>query len=229
MPTTGSDILMRAVMSNVTGLVEDEVVNDFAFRWPFGGVPSNANLDLLMAAVSAFYRDVQAGGHYVGEFIASTINRAATHRIEAVRIDLMGSPIRDWDWLGPGPTIYGSNDLPNEVAGVLSFHANLTGLVEEVGDTRPKARRRGRVYIGPLVVPAVTAGPNPKLSDEFRQCLAEAAGSLRDNAGAIGFDWSVWSRAANDLYTVVGGWTDNAPDSQRRRGQAPTARATFIV
>lgn len=228
MPTTSKDFLIRPVMSNVTGLVEDECVNDFAFRWPFPSTPTTGDLATLMNIVGLFYRNAQSGGQSVGYYISESIDRGATHRIEAIRIDVGGSPVHEIPWLGPEAAGSAQN-LPNECAGVLSFHGDLTGLVEEVGVTRPKARRRGRLYIGPLNQVAINDGANPTLTTAFRTTMVEAVKEMRDAAGVAGFDWSVWSRAADELYPVTGGWTDDAPDVQRRRGQAAGNRATFVV
>ena len=39
--------------------------------------------------------------------------------------------------------------------------------------------------------------------------------------------WVLWSRANNAMFNVVGGWVDNAFDTIRKRGNAPTARTTW--
>lgn len=118
-------------------------------------------------------------------------------------------------------------DLPSEVAVCLSFHA-------EYESGKPKARRRGRIFLGPL---AQSAGEN--VGNEFRPAaawrttIAAAAEALRV-AGDDDKFWAVYSptddltlpldQAFND---VVGGWVDNAFDTQRSRGPAATARTTF--
>lgn len=230
MPTTPKDILVRTIMQGSTGLPEDRYVNDFAFRYVGLLPPTNAQLLLLFGAVDGFFNDVQAGGNRVSHFIGEAVNRAVTHEMEFVDISIGGSPRLSEPWLGPAVPIFANNNLPTEVAGVLSFHGNLTGIPEEVGATRPKARRRGRLYIGPLITASVAfATANPFLNGSFTTCLRQAAGAMQDEAAASLFEWSVWSRANNELYQVVGGWTDNAPDTQRRRGIESTARVTFIV
>lgn len=229
------DFLVRAVMSNATGLPEDEVINDFAFKGPIAGVGTDEATDAFNV-IDTFYRTNTAGGSAVGKWISQSVSRAVTHRLEAYHITAgpLGSPFATQDWLGPPVPAEAGNNLPNEVAAVLSFHASLTGIAEEAGATRPKARRRGRIYVGPLLTGAVdVTTPNPHMSDLFQLTLRQAAVRLRDEASVLwgdgdeGMGWQVWSRADAILRPVVGGWTDTAPDTQRRRGQAPTSRTVW--
>lgn len=223
------DVLVRAVMTNVSGLLEDEVVNDFAFHSSLA--PDAAAKTAIFTAVSDFYRVVQPIGNSVGMYIGSQINRAATHRLDMYKIQAgpLGSPIASIPWLGP-PTVgaaLGTN-LPNEVAGVLSFFSEWEGSLEESGTTRPRARRRGRVYIGPLVTGALNPTGNPKLENNFTLTLRQAGVALMDaiDPGG-GSGWGVWSRADQVVRKVIGGFTNDAPDTQRRRGQAPVAKVLW--
>lgn len=118
--------------------------------------------------------------------------------------------------------------LPSEVAAVLSFHGDLTGIPIETGAIRPAARRSGRVYLGPL---NISATDNPGAFAEcrpnatFRTAVTNAAHDLlADTAGGT---WMVWSRAGGFLTPVAGGYMDDAWDTQRRRGPAATGRTTF--
>lgn len=228
MATTSADILVRAVMTADSGLVEDQVINDFAFRHQSGLAPTTAELDDLAGAVDDFYNSIDVGtGYCPAHFISTHVDRAATHELEFVNIATGGSPVYSVPWLGPvAPE--GDTNLPNEVAAVLSFHGTLTGILEEVGATRPRARRRGRLYVGPLRNNSINGSlPAPTLGTALLTALRTNANVMFDAADAAGFTWSVWSRMANELYAVVGGWTDNAPDTQRRRGQVSSARVTY--
>lgn len=225
------DTLVRAIMTAYSGLPQDVVVNDFAFK--FSGTPSAADYANVMDAVSGFYRDVQASGLSVGEHISNWVDRAATHELAAYQITTppMGSPVATTPWLGP-PTAQAASGMVTEAAAVLSFHADLTGVLEEFGTTHPRARRRGRVYIGPLVGGSgtlVTTTPPYLLASNLTLTMRQAAVAMQAAALADGWTWSVWSRKDTLLRAVVGGWTDNAPDTQRRRGPAPTARVTYSI
>lgn len=224
------DVLVRTIMSAASGLVEDQVVNDFAFHYDVVG--NDTQLNFLMDLCGDFFRLTYTGGFSVGQFISNQVSRAATHEIQAWRLHAgpLGSPDLTKAWLGP-VAASDADGLPTEVAGCLSFHASLTGVLEEVGATRPRARRRGRIYVGPLTVEAVdTTAPPYVLNPSFTGTLREAAvrlGSFAGNELSTGEGWGVWSRADQTVRKVVGGWTDNAPDTQRRRGFSPTVRNVF--
>jgi hypothetical protein len=227
MAYTAGDVLVRAEMQAASGLPADRIINDFAFR--AAGAPSTTDVDNMFAAVDHFYRTAQSLGKAVGAFISRQVNRSATHTLSAYHIVAgdLGSPFREDPWLGPvAPEV--TTGLPTEVAAVLSFHADLTGVVEESGSTRPKARRRGRIFVGPLTVTAVdTSTPPFKLDSGLNLTLREAAVDLMDEADADSVPWCVWSRSDTTLRPVVGGWTDDAPDTQRRRGFAATTRVVW--
>jgi len=214
-------------MTASSGLPEDQVVNDFAFR--FDGTPGPTEYAAMFDLVDEFY-NVAAVTNTVGNYISRAVNRSATHELAAYHITAgpLGSPVASIPWLGP-PTPTDTNGVPREVAAVLSFHADLTGVLEEgPGDTRPRARRRGRLFIGPLTSNAVNVTTPPFfLADALTLAMRENAVKLMDDSGTADMPWSVWSRADATLYPVIGGWTDNAPDTQRRRGPDATVRVTW--
>lgn len=128
-----------------------------------------------------------------------------------------------------------STALPAEVALCLSFQANPeSGL--------PQARRRGRIYLGPLVtaISAVPSGsadsrPNSATRDDwiaFGQDIAVIASST-----PVVWRHSVFSaRSVGGPVTIEGAtvfvdqyWVDDSFDTQRRRGARPTTRTTGVV
>lgn len=230
MTYSAGDTLVRAVMTAQSGLVRDEIVNDFAFTC-LTGAPTGTDLTNLFNVVNGFYRDTQSNGHAVGEYISNIVNRSATHLLEAYKIQVppMGSPIATTSWLGP-VTAAATSGNPAECAAVLSYTADLTGVLEESGATRPRARRRGRLYIGPLINAAIqTTTPPYMLETDFLQTLRQAATAMYAAADGQNWRWSVWSRKDQLLRGVVGGWTDNAPDTQRRRGPDATTRVAWTI
>lgn len=224
------DLLIRAVMTAVSGLPEDTIINDWAVKHR-SGAPTDGQIGDAFAAVGDFYRQGASVDARIGSWISDQVDRGATHELQAFTIVAgpLGSPRLTSAWLGPTSNS-SSNNLPTEVAGVLSFHADLTGILEEAPSSRPRARRRGRVYIGPLVGEAVSmSSPAPALVSAFTSAMRSNATVMFDALDADGWDWCVWSRADAVLRPVVGGWTDDAPDIQRRRGQAATSRTTFTT
>lgn len=118
-----------------------------------------------------------------------------------------------------------TSSMPLEFAATLSVHGTFPA-----GESR--ARRRGRLFLGPLTAGALASGSSstfPRLLDAFRTNCLVSAGALRiavPAAAPLAF-WSVWSRANQEPVEIVGGWMDDAPDTQRRRGQDPTSRWTW--
>lgn len=230
MSYSSADILVRTIMTTKSGLAADKVVNDWAFHFAAGTTPADSDLDNLQDAIDAFY-NTTGGINPVAYYIGQNVDRTVTHKMDFYTISAppLGSPRYTNDWIGPS-TPGATTDLPAEVCGVLSFHADLTGVVEESGTTRPRARKRGRVYVGPLTYGAINNNSGkPILEPNFTQAMREGAGAMATAAAADGWTWSVWSRKDTTLYEVVGGWTDNAPDTQRRRGPKATARVTYTV
>jgi hypothetical protein len=136
-------------------------------------------------------------------------------------------PVANGTFAAPVSQVAGQ-DYPAEVAVCLSFHA-----AYQSGE--PKARRRGRIFLGPVAESAAEIVNNvvrPKAS--WRTAICNAAEAMRV-AGDTDKFWAVYSPTADaagdslDDATndVVGGWVDNAFDIQRSRGQAATARTTF--
>lgn len=222
------DTLAVVHMSNTNGLIEDEFVNTFAFRQSLA--PDEADYLEMVELIDQFYNDLGASGNRVSGWISEAVSRAVTHRIDFYKIQAgpLGSPAYEAPWLGPAAPLVANSNLPTEVAAVLSFHGDLTGVLEEVGTTRPKARRRGRIYLGPLTTGAVyITDDRPLVNAPFLLAVREAAVRLMDNSLTDSHLWSVWSREAADLYPVVGGWTDDACDTQRRRGNAAGSRVVW--
>lgn len=129
-------------------------------------------------------------------------------------------------------------EMPEEIAAVISYNADLTNVpVSQTNPSpppatiRPQARRRGRMFVGPL-----SAAAGAEVANIFRPIagfmldLAENFGQLaRDIASSTTGELAVWSRSDADLYPVVGGYVDNAWDVQRRRGPDASSRQLFTV
>lgn len=127
------------------------------------------------------------------------------------------APIEDTTWnLAVAPS---GTPLPPEVAICLSFQgAKISGV--------PQARRRGRVYLGPLNITGMDLGrPGASIVTTF-----SGAGNTLLDAGvatAGDWNWAVYSTVNGGTAEVADGWVDNEYDTQRRRGRLSTSRTTF--
>jgi hypothetical protein len=111
--------------------------------------------------------------------------------------------------------------LPREVALCLSMHADLSSGVE-------RARRRGRIYIGPCNINILPASHTDfHVSATAVNTLAQAAAALTTELDGHGIALEVWSETDGVGRAVQGGWVDNAYDIQRRRGNGPSARTLW--
>lgn len=89
-----------------------------------------------------------------------------------------------------------------------------------------QARRRGRVYLGPLAAAAVDS--TARVTPTLVSTMATAAGTLLSTSNAASdWAWVVYSPTGNTAYPVVAGWVDNEMDVQRRRGRRATVRTVF--
>lgn len=206
-------------------------VRDF-FREPVA--PRNGGL------ANNFATSIANGGHVVkvydyDEATGERLSFAEAPPVASLPFDIAG--VRD-----------NSVPLPSEVSLCLSFRNN-NGATPGGGNFQtPPAQRRGRIYLGPIGQARNVAGPfaegrpDAAVGDYARA----AAAVLITPAGPLPPErWVIYSRpfAGRPLterpnrpplraiparpgtaYLVQETWTDNAWDTQRRRGERPTAR-----
>jgi hypothetical protein len=218
------NFLTTVTIEHDSGLPEDRVVNDFA--WVASDLAA-LQLDTT-AGIPAFYNVAHAPAadplsFWLSPRLDTTANRCKVRYYNITGFESgapHGSPIAIESFTLNGGAV--ANALPEEVAAVISWHADLTGAPEEVGATRPAARRRGRAYIGPLNVQGV--GTDARITTPFMNSLHGAGLFFLTLPGG---HFSIWSRADAVLRPAVGGFNDNAFDTQRRRGTDATLRQVW--
>lgn len=219
--------LVRALVTleHANALPEDRATNTFHFVTQ-SNPPSALELNGISDAVEAFYVSIPVGAaSAIWSFFSSEMAQIG----HSVTFYDLGdaeprTPLREDFFSLPGSP--NGDPLPGEVALVLSFQG-----VAVSGE--PQARKRGRVYIGRLDKDSASAGrPSAPIL-----ATLQSAGLALGNAGEASLIWS-WaiysptSDAAGDptpFSIVDNGWVDNAFDTQRRRGLAPTARNLFDI
>lgn len=203
-----ADYIVRAQVEikATSGIAEDSAQNVWHFLC--------ANLTTPFAAIETalinFYRTIE------GIYPATIAQNG--HRIRQYRLDEPEprAPVRDSNFNLTNPT--SGTAMPPELAVCLSFQgARVSGTSQ--------ARRRGRVYLGPLDTAMFTGG---LLTAAVQTSVAGAATNLLTaSVGSGDWEWSVYSRMDSVTVPVTNGWVDNAPDVQRRRGLAATNRLTW--
>lgn len=242
---------LKAVVTHQSDSADlaDNVTNTFSI----GGIISEEDVTVAMElafnqAFDDFYSAMPAGAVApVGFYFSPALDNTAL----ASRLDLFdvtthldgtphGSPF--------SATLFtldasgASKALPSEVA----LAVTLEGVGRDVAAVeapdgadpggaidRPKQRRTGRIYLGPLGDNATVAGagvcrPLAAFMNVARLALQKLNDDIEAATGGDGW-LSVWSRADQAMYRLVAVSTDDAFDTQRRRGEAPTARTRLVI
>lgn len=245
-----TDLLTTVTMPSVSGLAEDSIVNTFCLKSDVG-VDAAVILD-WHNAISNFYNGLSAGqGVRVGAYLASTLSRVANAGIMKTyditgkllaevpegspagtkpRPPAHGSPIAEDPFTLTAPDTTGN--LPPQIQAVITLRGRdaLAQPVEGAGDTRPRQRRSGRLFIGPLNTSAQSAVANQitRPSATFRDNLMRACEGLQDQLVDGDYIWSVWSRASGALFGIERVEVDDSFDVLRSRKAAPTVRNSFV-
>lgn len=202
-----------------SGLPEDTVVHS----WAAAGTQDAADMAVTFAArLQTFYTATTSPttariGTYLSGWL--DLNAAVVRAYDLAdpepRVPVLDSP------LNIGPSSASATPMPNEVAYCMSFYAGISS-------GTAAARRRGRVFLGPLnnTAQTATAGSNSKVNLTFISDVNNRAKALCDASTDSCF-WGVWSRTDGVVRRVTGGWGDNAWDTQRRRGEKATSRLTW--
>lgn len=204
--------LFTITFEATTAIPADNVVNTWYFEGS-GTDPQNVG-DML----SDFY-DVAPTGETVG--ISSFMSDDALTGDYTIRAyDLSDpeprAPVYEWESALAG--ISTQPQLPDEVALVFSYHSALASGV-------PAGRRRGRIYLGGLRTGAAD-GARP--SAAIRAVMAASGRDLIQASNAsVSWQWQQYSRTTSTGNVVVGGWIDDAWDTQRRRGRDASTRTLF--
>lgn len=238
----------QVVLENVSGLPEDRVINDLFFD----ETPA-IDFDEVAQVIDDFFNVAPAGGPTirgqtpaVAEMLSaelSTVANAAEIRFYELPATpgVLGSPAAVRNFTLAGAPLFdagGNSNLPGEVALALSFNAILTDIPETQANPspppaviRPRARRRGRIFLGPwLTVVLNDIAP----AAAVQRPLAAVGTVMRLSAvqtlpSASSAGWMVFSETDWVARGVVNVSTDNAFDTIRSRGVAPSARSETAI
>lgn len=208
---------VQAIIPYFTNVPEDVITNIWHFE--SGGPLDSALATTLTTRIETFY-----------ETVYGFPNAAANH------VNWAAATTKSYDLSDPIPrvpiikpmvinvTTPVASNIPTEVACVMSYHAAPVSGV-------PQARLRGRIYLGGLGPVCVTAGTTstfPILGGGLRGAIQTAAQALLAQNDGVA-EWVQRSRASGLITssTITGGWIDNTPDTQRRRGVKATTRTLW--
>lgn len=221
-PVLPGAIRTLVVFQNANGLPEDRYVTTWCFELVAAWNPA-VHPAAIATALTAFYNNPVGAEMNVSNWLGTQVNRA-TNAAKVVSYWLGETPPRaphSVSWtvgaINPGTPL----PLPAEVAVVTSFQSDKTG-----------PRGKGRVYIGPLNVSAATPteSGDARPTAQFRTVINNAAKGLAESAVLVdaGLMWSQLSQVDAEARPVISGYTDNAFDTQRRRGLVTSSRSTWV-
>lgn len=213
-----AEALVTATLHHDSGLPEDDVVNTFHFVSSSATDVSETDAQSMATLVENFYSATPTGDTApLSQFMSQQLAGTGLTKVYDLADAQPRVPIYTHSFsLTVGSA--GTGGLPSETALCLSYSAF------PVSGT-PAARRRGRLYIGPLQNSVLTNGrPTSSLIDR----LGRAGSVLRTGTGLTGgFVWGVRSDVNGNTVAIANLYVDNAFDTQRRRGERATARTTF--
>lgn len=229
--------LMVVSLNHLSGLDEDADQTGYAFT-----TEDAVNIDaaVCQAALESMYNEANETFALKDYLQEVTIRTALGNTLSLYGLDLHldgsahGSPYAVRSWTMGAHEVLDQAPAPAEFAGVVTIYAEgrATAPVETADADadgkrdRPKQRRTGRQYIGPLQGNALQLISNENrlrasYCEDAVVAMARFRNYMLDNAGAT---LCVWSRKDEVLRPVDSASVDNAPDIQRRRGVASTAR-----
>jgi hypothetical protein len=224
-PVNTDFYLAMVVFSTTASSDEGGFVNTWFFQNDLAlGSASQAATDIT-TVLQAFYSDAfGAGGKSISQLMSPVVDRAAGAECRVYDLGQASprSPIINTISLD---TAQSTTPLPNECSIVLSFHSEDP---TTNGGTLSK-RRRGRLYLGPMgagTLDTYASGMgDARVKAETLNTIELAAEDVLGSSEDV--TWMQYSRVADEFNAVTQGFVDNAFDTQRRRGFAPTVRTVW--
>lgn len=208
-------LLCQMGLSHDSGLPRDVAINTFHFLAD-ALVPTP--IPDLSDAVTDFYQAI-ISSNTLTAFLSENLSGAFTQKWYV----MSAPPPRVPALIVPGVlTGLGSTAMVEEAACCLSYQGEPTS-----GEIA--ARRRGRIFFGPLSNEAVASTVDPRPKSTLVTRLCEGAQALVTASAAADAPWVVYSRVNDDTTVISEGWVDNAFDTQRRRGPRATLRTVWPI
>lgn len=234
--------LATVSLKHASGLERDSASNSFCFVTSVGNAVSQDQAGVIATGLVNFYTLAlpTASSPTINARLSPAIIRGQTvHEVKVYDITgkLDGSPhgspilLNKFQLTNPGT----STALPSEVAACVTLEsATRDNAPVESGLTRPKQRRTGRIYLGPLATSCIQAGqPYPRLDPDFINVITGAIDRLADytlgSGEATSSHLAVWSRKDAAARAVRYVSVANDVDIQRRRGERPTSRTRVEI
>lgn len=206
-----------------SGLPQDRIVNTFHFS---NADPYSTHSTEVIANLIDFYSNTSWGltlGHAIGSWLSPWVQRSAEIRTYNLDDPQSAGPPKVNRVPIITPFTLPATAWPNGYAEETAVCLSILGVGPVVN-----ARRRGRLFIGPLGIGGVDASTTTQ--------PARPAGGLIDDLCKVATKlvnvdagWAIRSSRPTQNFVAVGkGYVDNALDSQLRRGPDTTARTKWF-
>lgn len=190
-----------------------DVSQTMSNTWYFDGAPSTTRAEdgvEAMARLAAFYAAID-GVLYPSSVVGSTISFEVYDMGDTpprVPIDSISGPL----------TASGGTAYPSDIAICLSYRGVYTSGVN-------RARRRGRVYLGPLLasVGVAVSGQGMRVTTGVITAILDAAELLATTI-VDPITWVMWSETDQVSHPIVLASVDNGFDTRRTRDNPATTR-----
>jgi hypothetical protein len=221
--------LAQITLQGQSGAPDDIYTNAWSF-FDASDPISDPNLVLYDAAFIQFYTQIKNGQtaalySQMGEQVAENGHSLRYYNRDDAppRIPFRSTGF-DFPSAPTGPS------LPAEVAICLSFRGEVVPGTNVGPGPHLPARRRGRIYFGPLASGVGFFDLNDlRPTTVVRDNLLDGLEAMADECDAAGGFLGVYSTPNDDTDRIEFAWVDNAFDTQRRRGAAPSSRMTKVV
>lgn len=204
-------IKVQARYNRVSGITADAIINTFHFVIDADGrAAAVAASPGILGRVGTFYQAIQ--GLYPTALMATPMVLTSYTLADPIPRTPLGTLNVVMAGTATAP-------LPAEVAVCLSYRGvSIPGV--------PPARTRGRIYLGPFStgILSTTVAAEVRPSSANLATIRAAALNLRDTSIANATKWVVFSPTNLSTVDVAEVSTDDAFDTQRRRGADPTVR-----
>jgi hypothetical protein len=205
-----------------TNLPEDVTVNTLHFTTASSPSTGSEHTEIFLAVEAVYNTASGVAGTQISGYLSNLVSRVAgacTMELYDLADAVPRIPVATSTFT-MGAADEATTGAP-EVALCLSFQADpISGV--------PQARRRGRIYLGPLTQGVVTTTGRP--ANAVVDAVAAAGNFLVDSLqGASPVRWTVYSRVGDAMAEVTNGWCDNEFDTMRSRGRLSTYRALFAA
>jgi len=204
----------QVTLPYTSGLPADVASNNFYFETV--AAPTPTQVGAIEVGLIGLYNQ-SLSGNTLAQYLSINLSRVAnqcTIKMYDVADPVPRVPFQETSFTLAAAT--GANVLPQEVALCGSFRA-------AYASGEPPARRRGRVYFGPLQSGAA-ASPGDRPAAALMTRVLDGFDFLDLTCDAENVGWCVYSRADGVARACTHIWVDNAFDTQRRRGIVATTR-----